>query len=574
MSENADFIEQDKQPETIEVNSIDYSEPQTDQPDAAEINIDIVYGNLTAEELLSEDLYEKILALIDPVKINRAVSLCGVIAVKKHIGKKTFERQFQAYRAQKENAAEVIDSANEPRNHGSETELYSRPYMFSKDGITYQVIKPLLHEYIRQHEKFLFVRGDASSAVHRYVYRQGVYRRISDKELMGIIRGYLPILFRVVQTINEVFNLFEMDDNYISFDNLNDNENIINMQNGILNLDTMQVTAHTPGIKSTIQIPCKYNPDAQPVNGEFDKYMDTLTGGDMGIREFLLQYIGIILSNVAGYRMKKALFMVGPGDTGKSQLKELAVQLIGKENFSGLDLPELEKRFGTAQLYGKRLGGASDMGYCNLESIHIFKMATGGDTFNAEFKKEQMFNFKYKGLLWFCMNKMPRFGGDKAEVYNRMIIISCDNVISQEKQDKKLLEKILREKEYVIKLCIDAARRVIKNGYRFTEPQSSINELKKYKIVNDSVLTFLDECTIPRTAAVKSRDPHTTGRIYEIYKRWGIANYNYHEKIDGFISALESAGKGEKEKTNGYWYYTAFEPTDECVKQYVGFNGV
>ena len=58
-----------------------------------------------------------------------------------------------------------------------------------------------------------------------------------------------------------------------------------------------------------------------------------------------MQFMGVCLSNIKGYRMKKALFMVSAGDTGKSQLKALTEKLLGKDNYTGIDLRDLEKRF-------------------------------------------------------------------------------------------------------------------------------------------------------------------------------------------------------------------------------------
>lgn len=50
-------------------------------------------------------------------------------------------------------------------------------------------------------------------------------------------------------------------------------------------------------------------------------------------------------------RLKKSLFLVGDGDTGKSQLKSLVERLLGKGNFIGIDLKEIEARFGTGAIY-------------------------------------------------------------------------------------------------------------------------------------------------------------------------------------------------------------------------------
>ena len=104
--------------------------------------------------------------------------------------------------------------------------------------------------------------------------------------------------------------------------------------------------------------------------------------------------------------MKKALFLVGDGDTGKSQLKSLVERLLGKGNFIGIDLREIESRFGTGAIYNTRLAGSSDMSFLAVVEMKIFKKTIGGDSLFAEVKGQQAFEFTYNGLLWFCMNRL------------------------------------------------------------------------------------------------------------------------------------------------------------------------
>ena len=59
------------------------------------------------------------------------------------------------------------------------------------------------------------------------------------------------------------------------------------------------------------------------------------------VEQLLLEFMGVCISNIKGWRMKKALFLVGAGDTGKSQLKSLVERLLGKGNFIGIDLKEI-----------------------------------------------------------------------------------------------------------------------------------------------------------------------------------------------------------------------------------------
>lgn len=85
----------------------------------------------------------------------------------------------------------------------------------------------------------------------------------------------------------------------------------------------------------------------------------------------------------------------------------MAELLLGKGNYAGIDLKELEARFGTSAIYGKRLAGSADMSYLSVDELKIFKQCTGGDALFAEYKGMNSFEFVYDGLLWFCMNKLP-----------------------------------------------------------------------------------------------------------------------------------------------------------------------
>lgn len=51
---------------------------------------------------------------------------------------------------------------------------------------------------------------------------------------------------------------------------------------------------------------------------------------------------GVVISNVNCSRMKKSVFFVGDGNTGKSQLKSLVEHLLGPYNYIGIDFKDIE----------------------------------------------------------------------------------------------------------------------------------------------------------------------------------------------------------------------------------------
>lgn len=384
-----------------------------------------------------------------------------------------------------------------------------------------RVSRPLLAEYIRRESFYLFVRGGAKEAVQRYWYRDGVYAPISDEELQGYIKGFIqcvdPSLVEM-KDVKEVQSNLCTDLNFVDPEELDADEGVINFRNGLLRLDTMQLEPHSPEVRSTIQIPCRWNPQPgeAPVFKRFLQQLAGFQGETMGL---LKQFIGACLSNVRGYRFKKALFLVGPGNTGKSQLKALAERLIGRQNCASIDLSALEERFGSAALHRKRLCGSSDMSFVSVRELKVFKEVTGGDSIHAEHKGERAFDFTYKGLLWFCMNELPKFGGDTGDwVYDRILIVACTNVIPPQEQDKHLLDKLYAEREEIVRQCILAFREAYQNGYRFSIPESCQTHRREYQFENNVVWGFYRECCLPYDPAAGRRTEKT--KLYRVFRAW------------------------------------------------------
>ncbi len=402
-------------------------------------------------------------------------------------------------------------------------------YFFENDKGKLSINTALLARYIRERSKYIFVRNHATEGVNRFWYRNGCYCHISDEELRGYIKSFVTKYNETVlkmRDIHEVFSNLTTDLNFIASDKLNADENIINFQNGLLYLDTMELKPHTPDIYSTIQIPCNYNPVStnSPV---FDKFLQDFTEGNEEKKKFLLQYMALCISNIRGYRIKKALFMVGDGNTGKSQLKGLTERLIGLENCSAVTLAELESRFGTSNLYNKRLVGDSDMSFMSVKELKMFKQITGGDSVPIEFKGRTPFNYIYNGLMWFCMNELPRFSGDRGQwVYDRIIIFNADNVIPEEKRDKHLTDKMFAEREAIIaKYLIPALSTLLKNDINIDIPDECITLGKQYQQDNNPVHRFYIECCTDRPNN-KVSDSCTTKKMYEVFKAWCKDNNN------------------------------------------------
>lgn len=151
-----------------------------------------------------------------------------------------------------------------------------------------------------------------------------------------------------------------------------------------------------------------------------------------------------------------------------------------------------------------------------------------------------------------CLNLV----GDKGDwVYDRIIVIECNNVIPPNKRDKDLVSHLLEEKEYIVSLAIKGLNQVIGNDYKYNIPKKCKKLRTNYKIANNSFLSFYNECVIDRPNK-KIQDECTVKKFYDIYREWCKDNNNgYAESKQDIHKVLIEKGKGTKIKTNGGYYF-------------------
>lgn len=443
--------------------------------------------------------------------------------------------------------------------------------------VKYIVLCPELAQYIRDNEHYFFLRSPGEKPlIFWYNSSRGVYEQVSDNNFKGIIKEpiekFMPSLVKT-KHLEEVFKLLITDlGKDKKPDELDRCTNLINFRNGLLNINTLELVKHSPEILSTIQIPCNWNPQARnmPV---FENYIKTLTNRIPACVSLLLQFTGLAISNIRGTIDKNALFLIGKGDSGKSQFLELLKRLVGENNYAAIDFSELENnRFAASKLYRKRLAGDSDMKAMNVAEVTKFKNLTGGDPISIEFKGKDCFTAHYNGALLFCGNDMPKFGGDKGKhVYRRMIIIPCNNAIPKEEQDPLLIEKLCAERESIIYNAVLALKAFIANGFHFVIPNVSEAARQEYMHMNDTVAMFLDEfATIPADAKHRT----STSVAYTAYKAWARESNEYAYSKSDFKKAVARYYNTDESDVIQIYSGTRYFPfslTPEAQREYMNF---
>lgn len=323
-----------------------------------------------------------------------------------------------------------------------------------------------------------------------HMYKEGVYTPIHRLE--PYIREYIYIDYRNPDAIRSIFDSLRQVES-MDFEELHGDENIINVKNGLLDINTMELKPHNKDYISSNQLKCNY--DNNPHNqGKWDNYINDLTEGNEEAILFLQEVAGIMLSNVKGYRLKSIVGLQGKGDSGKTQFFNVLGNILGDNLVGTASLQKLSNaQFIASSIYGKRIVFDGDLPSEPLSNVDIVKKLSGGDTLPIEFKGVNSFNYRFNGIIVFACNDMPYLGNDKGEhFYNRFHILECNNVIPKEKQNPFIADEIFnKEKGYVFKWALEGLRRVIKNGYKFTETKIISNVRENVKNEQDSVRAFI-----------------------------------------------------------------------------------
>lgn len=177
---------------------------------------------------------------------------------------------------------------------------------------------------------------------------------------------------------------------------------VLPFTNGLLNLDTRELTPTTPDNALIWCLPyaCDPRADCPSVKAWLLRAIDD----DAETLEFLRAWLAALLTGRAD--LQKFLHLFGPGGTGKDVFTRLAELLIGKHNATVTDLRNLEQnRFETATLYGKRLVSITDTSKYG-GSVDVFKALTGQDSLRLERKHQQQgATFRFAGLVLLASNE-------------------------------------------------------------------------------------------------------------------------------------------------------------------------
>lgn len=355
---------------------------------------------------------------------------------------------------------------------------------------------------ISSQHKLIYCAGDF------YEYQEGYYRKIDIKIIHKWIKDYLGYDFNSKKA-TEITNNLSVD-SYIGVKELN-NTALLNVRNGLYNIQENKLYSHTDEVHSSIQLQVKFNPATNCK--KWKKTLDEIFKGDVEKIRIIQEYFGYCLTKIT--KFEKALFCVGEGENGKSTVLYVLEHLVGKENVSAIPLEKFNNTHYLAELYGKQVNMSIETQTKSTIYDSKFKAIVTGDLITADRKFKPPFEFHPFCKLVFAVNTMPRVENKTVAYYRRLIIIRFERRFKEHESNKNLKYELVGEElDGIFIWALEGLRRLLTRGL-FKLSDSMKEAIEQYQKENNNTIVFVDE-----NCVLGAEHEISIDKLYSNYKEW------------------------------------------------------
>lgn len=288
----------------------------------------------------------------------------------------------------------------------------------------------------------------------------------------------------------------------------------LNILNGTLDLKTGRLEPHDPADLITKLAPVAF--DAAATAPTWEAFQRTICAGDGDLIRFKQRAYGYTLT---GDTSEDVLFIAyGSGSNGKSTELETVGGLLGDYgNVAQFETFAVKKSEGVrndlADLMGSRFVSASEGENRQRLAEGLVKQLTGGDVVKARFLHREFFRFRPAFKLWLATNHKPVIRGTDHGIWRRVRLIPYAVTIPARERDKRLREKLERERSGILNWLLRGCREWFADG--LGEAAAVAAATAQYRRESDVLADFLEaRCVIGEGESTN------VGDLYRAYETW------------------------------------------------------
>jgi P4 family phage/plasmid primase-like protien len=294
-------------------------------------------------------------------------------------------------------------------------------------------------KHILEHKSIKTIRSDEKPEM--WIYNNGIYEPEGKTYINQICRMVLGVA-HTKHIVNEILNKIQSEtyiDAQVFFNQQNQFEYLIPVQNGILNIKKKELLEFTDKIIFFNKLPMDYNPKSDcPKIKEFIKQITKDENSYLTIREIF----GYCL--MKNYNFEKAIMFEGKtASNGKSVLCQILKEFLNENNISSINIAEIDKQdgFALADLHNKLANFSMEISKSALDNKGKFKEITGREFISANRKFQNRIKFVNYAKLIFTANELPIPKNADDGFWRRWIRIEFPNRYLSQKEINSLSEE-------------------------------------------------------------------------------------------------------------------------------------
>ncbi len=224
--------------------------------------------------------------------------------------------------------------------------------------------------------------------------------------------------------------------------------------------------------------------DADAAHPQWTRFLSEVQP-DSQLRDLLQEMAGYFL--LPDTSMQRFFMLFGKGSNGKSVFCNVLAAMLGQRNVCAIPLARFGERFALWPITTCLLNCVAEMPSVDYQNASMslaedkLKAIVSGDAIEVERKNKDVVTAKPTARLLFALNELPTFRDRSNGVWRRMIIVPFDTVVSPDRADFDLSEKIIRsELPGVFNWALEGLVRLRQRG-RFEEPAVSVQLKENHK---------------------------------------------------------------------------------------------
>lgn len=407
--------------------------------------------------------------------------------------------------------------------------------------------------YIARYGKNTFY---ARSQWYRYIC--GVWSAVPDFEIdlevWRLLESYESAGLRPNDRLRRSVQSYIRANLSISEEKIDSYPNLINLRNGIYNLDTDQLIPHDPALLLTSQLPFDYDPAA--ICKFWELYIQTTftdragQTADPELIYLIQEIVGYSLTTDISYQIM--FWCIGEGENGKGVLFHVLTQLGGPAaTYVDLNILRREK-YQLATLLGKRIAMCSEASsHDNLVEDGTIKSLVHGDPMPVRQIHREGFILYPQAKFWWSMNRLPTITDTSHGFWRSMCPLPFNKTFEGNAKIIDMKERLNKELSGIFNWCLIGLRR-LRTNKKFSYCRQVELMRGQLQTESNTIRLFIEDEAEESWLSPNGTDPKVID-TYEESSKAVYARYVIWTKANGYKAMSDRSFKTEMEALKFYY---------------------